>query len=129
MRKSIWALLILFFAGNMQAQTIKAISPAVFSDSLQTQQNFVLLDVRTPQEFKDGHLKNAINIDLNHTDFKNKLGLLDANKTFYVYCRSGKRSAAAAHKMKTLGFHTIYELDGGMLKWVEAGMQTVTEVK
>jgi rhodanese-related sulfurtransferase len=79
--------------------------------------NFVILDVRTPEEYADGHLANATNIDFKATDFAEKVGKLDKSKSYLVYCRSGHRSASAAEIMKTQSFQTIYNLDGGITQW------------
>ena len=79
--------------------------------------NFVILDVRTPKEYAEGHLANATNIDFNAIDFAEKVGKLDKTKTYLVYCRSGHRSASAVEVMKTQLFQTIYNLDGGITQW------------
>ena len=79
--------------------------------------NFVILDVRTPSEYAEGHLANATNIDFNATDFAAKVGELDKSKTYLVYCRAGHRSASAIEIMKTQSFQTIYNLDGGITQW------------
>ncbi len=130
MKKYIFLTLIsaFFYCCTANAQSFKVVNSAVFADSLQMQQKPLLLDVRTPEEFAEGHLKNALNYDFKGSDFKAKIGDLDKAKTYYVYCRSGKRSAAAVAEMRSQGFKTVYELEGGMLKWVEDGMQTVKEI-
>ena len=79
--------------------------------------NFVILDVRTPEEYADGHLANATNIDFKATDFADKVGKLDKSKTYLVYCRAGHRSASAVEIMKTQSFQTLYNLDGGITQW------------
>jgi rhodanese-related sulfurtransferase len=79
--------------------------------------NFIILDVRTPEEYADGHLANARNIDFKATDFAEKVGKLDKSKSYLVYCRSGHRSASAVEIMKTQSFQTIYNLDGGITQW------------
>jgi rhodanese-related sulfurtransferase len=79
--------------------------------------NFVILDVRTPEEFTEGHLANATNIDFKATDFAAKVGKLDKSKTYLVYCHSGHRSASAIEVMKTQSFKTLYNLDGGITQW------------
>jgi len=79
--------------------------------------NNKLLDIRTPEEFMAGHLKNAVNIDYYASDFQNKLGKLDKAQTYLVYCRSGSRSSTAVQMMKTLGFKRVYELEGGINSW------------
>jgi rhodanese-related sulfurtransferase len=79
--------------------------------------NNKLLDIRTPEEFMAGHLKNAINIDYYASDFQNQLNKLDKAQTYLVYCRSGNRSSTAIQMMKTLGFKRVYELEGGINSW------------
>jgi len=76
-----------------------------------------LVDVRTDLEYKDGAINHAINIDVNGEDFESKIQNLDKTKPVYVYCRSGKRSQKAAHKMIELGFTQVIDLDGGYLAW------------
>ena len=76
-----------------------------------------LIDVRTPAEFGEGHLPNAVNINVQGTDFTQSLARLDKNKPVYVYCLSGGRTKTAVEQMRAQGFGTIYELRGGYLKW------------
>ena len=71
----------------------------------------VLIDVRTPDEFKSGHLPGAINIDVLSDDFAEKMSELNKKGHVYVYCKSGMRSAKATAIMDTLGFRHIYNLD------------------
>jgi len=87
--------------------------------------SFVILDVRTPQEYSDGHLEGAINIDYNAPDFKDKVGKQDKNKTYLVYCRTGIRSAAASKIMAGLGFKNIYNMTGGITDWQALGLAVV----
>ncbi len=83
---------------------------------------FVILDVRTADEFRGGHIGNAINIDHYATGFRERLGKLDKTKTYLVYCRSGRRSVAAARTMQSLGFTNIYRIAGDMGKWQSMGL-------
>lgn len=71
----------------------------------------VIIDVRTPAEFAAGHLEGATNIDIEAADFATKIGKLDKAKSYFVYCRSGNRSAQAITKMKAAGFTHL--VDGG----------------
>ncbi len=80
-----------------------------------------IVDVRTPEEFKEGSLPNALNLSVTASTFKDEITKYDKTKPLYIYCHSGRRSARAAAKMKTLGFETIYELKGGYVAWIEAG--------
>ena len=75
----------------------------------------VLLDVRTSNEFKEGHLPNAIHIDVMNSEFSNKILLENKEKNYYIYCRSGTRSLKAYSMMKNLGFKNLINLEGGIL--------------
>lgn len=75
--------------------------------------HFVILDVRSPEEFrKIGHLEKAINIDIESTDFQERIGALDTSRTYLVYCRSGGRSKAAQELMCQLGFKEVINVKG-----------------
>ncbi len=84
----------------------------------QTDQNAVILDVRTPEEFDRGIIPNAINIDIyKGQGFIYLLEELDKSKSYYVYCHAGSRSAKACEVMQQLGFSTTYNLVGGISEW------------
>lgn len=80
-----------------------------------------MVDVRTPKEYKGGHLENAVNIHLYDRDFTERINKLDKNKTVYVYCKAGGRSADAVEALKSNDFVHIVELDGGTDAWIEVG--------
>lgn len=81
-------------------------------------ENTVILDVRTEDEFNDGFIANAINIDIHRGQhFVTSIEALDRDKKYYVYCRSGMRSAKACEIMNQLGFENTYNLLGGILDW------------
>ena len=73
--------------------------------------NLIMLDVRTAEEYSSGNIPNSINLDVLSPDFKSKIELLDKNKEYLVYCRSGNRSAIASSIMATNGFIKIYNLN------------------
>jgi rhodanese-related sulfurtransferase len=79
--------------------------------------NGQLLDVRTPEEYAEGHIANALNVNYYDANFKDQVSKLDKHKPVYVYCRSGKRSANASEDMKALGFKEIYNLVGGYAEY------------
>ncbi|MCH1518522.1 MAG: rhodanese-like domain-containing protein [Flavobacteriaceae bacterium] len=83
-------------------------------------QEYVLVDVRSAEEFAQGALPNAINISVNAIDFPFEISRLDKDLPVLIYCKSGARSARAAIAMKALGFETIHELEGGYLAWEAA---------
>ncbi|HVD97668.1 MAG TPA: rhodanese-like domain-containing protein [Cytophagaceae bacterium] len=72
----------------------------------------LLIDVRTPEEYKAGHLKYSSNIDYKNEQFKTETEKLDKNKTVYVYCRSGNRSSKSAEILKAQGFKHVYNIGG-----------------
>lgn len=83
--------------------------------------NVIRLDVRTNQEYNDGHIENAINIDVLQDDFEKKaIATLNKAQTIAVYCRSGRRSKSAAQILVRNGYK-IVELDTGYLGWKSAG--------
>lgn len=75
-----------------------------------------IVDARTPQEFREGHIPGAVNIDINNKDFIRHAGSLDKARPVAVYCRSGRRSKIAAEKLVSIGFN-VTELDGGIMTW------------
>lgn len=77
-----------------------------------------VLDVRTAQEYNSGHIKNALLADWNNKkQFEERIKYVDKNKPVYVYCLSGSRSAAAAERLKKIGFSTVVNLEGGINAW------------
>ncbi|CAM3622900.1 rhodanese-like domain-containing protein [Flavobacterium gelidilacus] len=76
-----------------------------------------IIDVRTTEEFSDGHIVNAVNMDVTSDDFEAKIASLDKEKPVMVYCKSGGRSAKAAAILRDNGFKQVYDLDGGMIGW------------
>lgn len=86
----------------------------------------ILLDVRTPEEYAEGHLAGSVNINYLAGDFDTQIGKLEREKIYFVYCRSGRRSAGAAEKMQDAGFKKVYNLTGGILAWQKDGLP-VTE--
>lgn len=75
-----------------------------------------LVDVRTPAEFKAGHIPHALNIDVKEVNFEKNIEVLDPARPVAVYCRSGARSRKAARKLAEKGFR-VYNLDKGFLSW------------
>lgn len=84
--------------------------------------SFVALDVRTPAEYSTGHLPGAVNTDAEAADFGKQLETLDKDKSYFVYCQSGNRSATAASLMHSLGFKHVYDIEGGMTAWQGEGL-------
>lgn len=108
-------------ASQVETITVEQMSDALNAEEIQ------LLDVRTTEEYFEGHLENATNICVTDDDFKEKVANLDRDKPIYVYCKKGGRSARAAKILKEMGFKKIYDMSGGMDSWKEAGLETEKE--
>ena len=81
--------------------------------------NSILLDVRTEEEFIESKINNSLNIDFYSDNFKISILSLDKSKTYYVYCRSGRRSLNTVEFMRENGFSKSYNVDGGIIKWTD----------
>ena len=82
----------------------------------------IIIDVSTPQEYKDLHLEGAINMNLISRFFKTRLDVMDKSRTYVVYCKLGGRSKIAQKLMQRLGFRTVYNIVGGTILWKEEGL-------
>ena len=92
--------------------------------------NTVVLDVRTPEEYEISHVPGAININIWDESFAEKLGELDNDKTYIVYCTKnpvGGRSMTALAQMEALGFRNLKSLEGGHVAWTEAELPMTTK--
>jgi len=119
MKRILIVLLAVFSFSTIQAQTYKNEAVEAFKASV-SKDTIQLVDVRTPGEFVQGHLKDAVNINLKQADFLAQFEkAVDKKKTVYVYCRSGSRSAYASKILSQAGF-TVVNLSGGILGWQRA---------
>ena len=82
----------------------------------------VILDVRTPEEYAQGHVPGAVNIDVSSPTFGDEIAELPKDTTYVVYCRSGNRSADAAGQMADAGFTDLYDVDAGLATLSAAGV-------
>lgn len=112
---------VLASCNGQSSKNIEIIEPSVFAEKLSATQKPLILDVRTPEEYTAEHIENAVNVDWKGKDFATKAATFDKSKPVFVYCLSGGRSKKAAQKLQELGFTTIYELDGGIIKWNAEG--------
>ena len=95
-----------------------AAAAKLLADKKAQNTELVILDVRTPAEYKEVRIANSKNIDFVADSFEAKLAKLDKNKAYLVHCRSGARSRQSLAIFKKLGFTEIYHLDGGILAWM-----------
>ena len=109
-------------------QIIENITPQEAFTLIQNSQSnpdFVIIDVRTAEEFTDGYIETAVNLDYYAETFRDELNQLDKNKTYLIYCRSGNRSGKALDIMKQLNFREVYNMSGGIIQWKAEGLPTV----
>ena len=117
-----YLLIVLLLTGCMYLRPkqngMSNLSQTEWAKALTKQPEAVILDVRTEEEFESGYIPNAKNIDLRMgPGFIDEINTLEKNKSYYVYCRSGARSAQAVQLMRDLGFNETYNLLGGILDW------------
>ncbi|MFV8442737.1 thioredoxin domain-containing protein [Flavobacterium sp. LB2P44] len=125
----IFLLLLPFVVLSCTGQTSKdnkTIDAKAFAEKIGATSNPQILDVRTPEEFHSDHIDKAVNINWLGDHFVASTAKLDKTKPVFVYCKSGGRSQSAVQKMKEIGFTTIYQLQGGILKWDAAGLSKPT---
>ena len=122
------ALLALTACGGSATETgIRLVSPSTAADIQSAPpDDLVVLDVRTPEEFAEGHLEGAMMIDFYRDDFAMRIAELDPSVPYLIYCRSGNRSGQTADIMADLGFDDVAEIDGGILAWLGADLPTQT---
>ena len=110
------------------AQIIEHLSPqdafALIQDN-QDNPNFAIIDVRTPEEVAGGYIEGAINIDFYADTFEAELGILDKSKVYLIYCRTGGRSGPTLPIMEELGFLEVYDIEGGILAWIEEELPVI----
>ena len=124
MKVKIIVLSLLFFGITsclkQKTEGVEVVNVASFEMKI-LDENVQLIDVRTPEEYAEGHLKNATNICVTCGAFEKEIEVLDKTKPVLVYCKMGGRSAKAAAKLKEQGFKSITDLDGGITAWKNEG--------
>lgn len=109
--------------GQSAGPAEQVLAPAAYQAAIEAESSLQLVDVRTAPEFAQGHLAQAINIDMRQSGFvANMEQQVAKDKPVYVYCRSGRRSAAAAQMLRQAGYTEVYDLQGGILNWTAAKM-------
>lgn len=121
-------------AGNTSGQTtvIKMLTPQEALELIKKNSkntDFVILDIRTPEEFESGHIEGAININYHSDTFVEDMDKLDKEKTYLVYCRTGRRSSDAVSIMTRQGFRELFRIKGDIVKWKSDGLPVVKKGK
>ena len=118
----------LYSCTNGQTQNGKTnLSAEEFAQKIKELPDAPIIDVRTAEEFSKGHIQNAKNFDWYEEMLDKQVASFDKTKPVLVYCLSGGRSSAAASKLRASGFITVYELNGGIMKWRGANLPETTE--
>ena len=123
---SIAALVFLLTGCGSTSGSNSKVGAADFSAKTQ-ESGVVTIDVRTAGEFMTGHIKGAINIDVEGMQFDNEIAKLDKSVTYAVYCKSDRRSGIATSAMAGAGFTSLFDLEGGIGAWNAAGLPVVTQ--
>ena len=106
-------LLLIFINQNKDIH----INPSDAYNQLNSNDDIILIDVRTDEEIKISKISGSISIDFNSESFYDSLLTLNKSKIYFIYCRSGRRSTIAVKYMRENGFHESYNVDGGINLW------------
>jgi phage shock protein E len=115
---------VLLLAGCSSSNSANNLGVSEFSAKA-AEPGVITLDVRTPGEFAEGYIEGARLIDFQSGNFENEIANLDKNATYAVYCRSGNRSGQAVKVMQDAGFTNVFNMNGGVIDWANAGMPLV----
>jgi rhodanese-related sulfurtransferase len=110
---------------SSSSAALETVSPDTAATVIAENSDEIILDIRTPEEFDQGIIEGAINIDFYEPTFSSDLDALDKDAHYVVYCRSGNRSGQAMSTFADLGFTNVTEIDGGIANWYEAGLPVV----
>lgn len=121
---AIAALAMVTLSTSACGQTAKSVTVEEARTMIDKNPKIVVLDVRTPSEWNGGHLKNAKHVDIQSSDFEQKIATLDKNATIVVYCAAGGRSSRAASMMVQKGYKNVINMAGGINAWNAAGYPT-----
>lgn len=124
MKNKSFIVVLMLFAGLTYAQSALKVNSIEFKASYFKYRG-ILLDVRTPMEFNEGHIENAKNIDISNTNFESEVDKLDKEQTVFVYCAIGVRSSKAANILRKKGFKHVFDLDGGYPDLIKVGFKNV----
>ena len=115
-------------SGVPDSEVLKPVSPKQALDLIQRNKGnprFVILDIRTPEEYAQGHIEGAVNMDYYHPGFQVELNKLDKTKMYLIYCRTGNRSGQAFEFMKEQRFTEVYHMEDGIVSWRRENLPVV----
>ena len=103
--------------GDQNRLVLEELDSASFAEKINNDKNAVVIDVRTPMEYDQGHLADSLLININSPSFVSEIEKLDKTKSYYIYCRSGSRSWYAGDYMLKQGFQSVAHLAPGIIGW------------
>ena len=118
-----FSLLLVYSCQIFESKDIKEMSDAQFTEIQNT--DYILVDVRTAEEFESGHIQDAVNFDFYSESFDNDILTLDKSSSIILYCRTQNRSTKTANYLKENGYKEITVLVGGITSWVKNGNDLV----
>ena len=121
-RLPLLAALLLPAAPRAAHAEVRDVTAREAADILSRRDDVIILDVRTPAEYDEGHLAGARLLPVTDPDFEQRLDALDRDATYLVHCRSGSRSRRAVDAMRKMGFRNILHMSGGILEWNREGL-------
>ena len=118
-----FSLLLVYSCQIFESTKISVISDAQFTQIQDT--DYILVDVRTTEEYESGHIQDAVNFDFYSESFQNDILSLDKSASIVLYCRTQNRSTKTANYLKENGYKEITVLEGGITSWLENGNDLV----
>ena len=118
-----FSLLIVYSCQIFESDEINEISDIQFTEIQDN--DYILVDVRTAEEYESGHIQDAVNFDFYSESFQNDILTLDKSSAIILYCRTQNRSTKTANYLKENGYKEITVLEGGITSWVKNGNDLV----
>ena len=112
---------------SAETLSVNDVDAKTAAELIENNADLVVLDVRTAEEFGQGHIAGAVNLDFTAPGFKDEVAKLDKRKSYLLHCRSGRRSTDSLPVFKELGFSEIHHLAGGFNEWKDAGNPVSTD--
>ena len=122
-RTIFFSLLLVYSCQIFESTEISVISDAQFTEIQDT--DYILVDVRTAEEYESGHIQDAVNFDFYSESFQKEILSLDKSASIVLYCRTQNRSTKTANYLKENGYKEIAVLEGGITSWVKNGNDLV----
>jgi len=113
--------------GSVKSNGVRHVNAIEAQALIDSVPDIVIVDVRTPKEFKKSHIEGAINIDFYASSFKSKVSKLDPSKTYLIHCQTGIRSGRSVPIMLKHGIKNLVHMDGGFRQWEKSGLAKISD--